>query len=127
MAFPVVSGASISCTMGASPGQLIVTSQLAVMMGGKPVATIQDAAPITNVCPCGMCSSLANPSVASATAAAMGVLTPMPCVPSPAGVWACSPGSLIGGVPVLLSDGKLMCAYGGAISIVMPAQQQVMT
>ena len=74
MSFPVVSGASVMCTMGMSPGQLIATSQTSILMGGKPVATIQDVAPNTNVTPCGMCTSMANPAVAAATAAALGVL-----------------------------------------------------
>ena len=127
MGLPVVSGASVMCTMGMSPGQLMVTSQLTVLMDGKPAATIQDAAPITNVGPCGMCTSLMNPTVASATAAALGVLTPMPCVPAPIGIWVCSPGPLIGGIPALINDGKLMCSYGGAISITMPGQGKIMT
>ena len=127
MGFPVVSGASLMCTMGMSPGQLMVTSQLTVLMDGKPAATIQDAAPITNVGPCGMCTSLMNPTVASATAAALGVLTPMPCVPAPMGIWTCSPGPLFGGIPALVNDGKLMCSYGGAISITMPGQATILT
>ncbi len=125
MALPVVSGASIQCTMGMSPGQLMVTSQLKVLTGGKPLATIQDAAPITNVGPCGMCTSMANPTVASATAAAMGVLTPMPCVPAPMGIWTCGKAPLVGGVPALLNDGMLTCSYGGSIKIVMPGQMKV--
>ena len=127
MPFPVVSGASILCTMGLSPGQLTATSQTSILMDGKPVATIQDIAPNTNVAPCGMCTSMANPAVAAATAAAFGVLTPAPCTPVPGGPWACSPGILAGGVPVLYNDGKLMCSYGGSISIVMPAQQKVLS
>ena len=87
MALPVVSGASIQCTMGMSPGQLMVTSQLKVLTGGKPLATIQDAAPITNVGPCGMCTSIPNPNVAYANAAAMGVLTPIQFVTAPMGIW----------------------------------------
>lgn len=122
MGFSVVSGATTMCTMGLAPGQLVATSQLSVLVGGKPAATIQDVSPIVNVCPCGMCTSLANPTVASATAAALGVLTPMPCVPSPAGTWLCGKGPLLGGIPSLADDGKLMCAYGGTISITFPGQ-----
>lgn len=115
MAQPVVTGGIIMCTNGLSPGQLIGSST--VTFGGAPALTIKDTAPIINVCPCGMCTSLANPTVASATAAALGVLTPMPCIPSPVGVWICGGTPMIGGAPGLSTDGTLMCAYGGTISI----------
>ncbi|MEA5082578.1 MAG: DUF4280 domain-containing protein [Lachnospiraceae bacterium] len=126
MGLPVVTGASILCTMGLAPGQLTVTSQFKVMIGGAMAATIQDVSPLINVGTCGMCTSLANPAVASATAAALGVLTPMPCIPSPAGTWLCFNTPLIGGIPSLANDGKLMCAYGGSISILSPGQMKVL-
>ncbi len=127
MAIPVVSGASLLCTMGLGPGTLVVSSQQKVLYSGIPAATIQDAAPMTNITPCGMCTSLANPTVASATAAALGVLTPMPCVPAPAGIWL-SPGKtpLLSNIPGLANDGKLVCSYGGQISITVPGQAKVM-
>ena len=122
MAFPVVAGAACMCTMGTAPGQINPTNQMTIRVGGKPVASIADAAPMSNVTPCGMCNSMANPAVASATAAAMGVLTPQPCVPAPAGVWVC-PGTIrVGGKPILTTDGKLTCAYGGTISVTNPGQ-----
>lgn len=117
MGLPVVMGATLQCTMGLAPGQLLVTSQQKVLIGGIPAATIQDFAPMSNVTPCGNCTSLANPTVASATAAALGVLTPMPCVPAPAGPWMGPVEALIGGIPGLSNDCKLVCAYGGNISI----------
>ena len=122
MSLPVVTGATIMCTMGMAPGTLTATSQTTVTQGGRPLATITGVAPNTNVGPCGMCTPLGNPTVASATAAALGVLTPMPCVPSPVGTWICPPGPRVGGSPVLNNDGTLMCAYGGTISIRMPGQ-----
>ncbi|MGL4604236.1 MAG: hypothetical protein ACRCU9_08815 [Iodobacter sp.] len=39
-----------------------------------------------NIMPIGTCMSPATPMVAAATAAAMGVLTPMPCIPMAAGL-----------------------------------------
>ncbi|MDR1268431.1 MAG: DUF4280 domain-containing protein, partial [Planctomycetaceae bacterium] len=54
-------------------------------------ATILDNKPIVNLATFGVCSSLANPMVAVATAAALGVLTPMPCIPATVAPWA--PGS----------------------------------
>ena len=122
MATAVVSGASVQCTMGMAPGQLLVTSQATVLAGGMPAATVTDAAPMTNVTPCGLCTSLANPQVAAATAAALGVLTPMPCIPVPVGIWTCAGTPLIGGQPALSTDATLTCAYGGSIRVVSPGQ-----
>ncbi|MCL2068830.1 MAG: DUF4280 domain-containing protein [Oscillospiraceae bacterium] len=73
--------------------------------------------------PFGVCNSLSNPAVAAATAAALGVLTPQPCIPATAAPWA--PGStsvLIGGVPALESNSKLMCNWGGTIQVTSPGQ-----
>ena len=123
MGNPVVTGAVINCTFGMSPGQLIGLSK--VLIGGAPALTIKDTVPIMNVTPCGMCQSMANPTVASATAAALGVLTPMPCVPAPVGMWICAGTPLICGVPGLSTDGTLTCAYGGSIAIRDPGQKTV--
>ena len=78
-----------------------------------------------NIMPFGMCTSMSNPAVASATAAAMGVLTPMPCVPViPApGAPGC-PTVLIANKPALNDSSKLTCAWGGVISINMPGQMK---
>ncbi len=127
MAIPVVLGASIMCTMGQAPGSLLVTSQMKTLYNGQLVATIQDAAPMSNITPCGMCISMLNPAVASATTAALGVLTPLPCTPVPAGIWVGgSTKVLLGGIPSLTNDAKLMCAYGGSISISYQGQTKVM-
>lgn len=127
MAIAVVAGATCFCTMGTSPGQFNPSNQPAVRVGGKPAASIADVTPMVNLMPCGMCTSMMNPAVAAATAAALGVLTPQPCVPAPAGLWIC-PGTVrVGGKPILTSDGKLACAYGGSISIQNPGQVTVRT
>lgn len=125
MAFAVVNGATILCAMGTAPGVLNVISQHKVLVGGLPAATIQDVTPLAGVGPCGLCTSLANPTVQAATTAALGVLTPMPCVPAPAGVWMCGKAPLLCGIPGLSSEGKLMCSYGGSISITLPGQMKV--
>ena len=119
-------GANLMCTMGTAPAPLKVTSQTKVMCEGKPAGTIQDAAPMSNVGPFGMCTSLANPAVASATAAALGVLTPQPCTPTPAGMWIpTKPKVLIVGKPCLTQDCKMMCSFAGSISITLPGQTKV--
>ena len=111
------------CSFGTTPAPIKVTSQAKVLAEGKPCGTIQDVQPLANVGPFGMCTSLANPQVAAATAAALGVLTPQPCIPAPAGTWIpTKPKILIGGKPCLTNDCKLVCAYAGQISITMPGQ-----
>ena len=116
MANPVVNTALCTCAFGAAPMTLMVSSQQTVMMGSMPAATIMD-----HVCTTfGMCSSLANPTVASATAAALGVLTPMPCTPVIPGPWAPGcPTVMVCGKPLLNHTSKLMCAYGGVIQVTM--------
>ncbi len=118
-------GANLLCSFGTAPAPLKVTQNALVLAEGKPCATIMDAMPITNVGPFGMCTSLANPLVASATAAALGVLTPQPCVPQTASFIPISTKVLIGGKPCLTQDCKLICPYAGQISITLPGQVKV--
>ena len=97
------------------------------MAGGPPAANIMDNIPMVNIMPFGMCTSPANPTVAAATAAAMGVLTPMPCVPVIPAPWA--PGAvtvLLANFPSLDNVSKCMCTWGGVISITSPGQVTVM-
>ncbi len=111
------------CSFGTAPAPLKVTSQAKVLAGGKPCGTISDTQAFANVGPFGMCTSLANPQVAAATAAALGVLTPQPCIPQVAGTWIpTKPKVMIGGKPCLASDCKAMCAYAGSLSITFPGQ-----
>ena len=117
MAKLVCSGAGLQCSFGAAPSTLNVLPVALV----TPAATIADNKPGVNVPPFGMCSSAANPSVASATAAALGVLTPMPCTPVTAAPWAPgSPTVQIGGVAALNQSSKLACNWGGVIQITSP-------
>jgi len=96
------------------------------MVGGRPAGVLTDMAPMVNIPPFGMCTSLANPTVASATAAALGVLTPMPCIPVPAGPWLSPvPKVLIGGRQAISDGSKLMCAWGGQISVQFAGQTGV--
>ena len=78
---------------------------------------------MANIMPFGMCNSPSNPVVAAATAAALGVLTPMPCIPATAATWVPgSPTVLIGNMPALTNTSKLMCNWGGVIQVVSPGQ-----
>ena len=123
MGICVCSGATLQCSFGAAPSTLNVLPMRQTMTTNMPAATIMDNAPFVNIAPFGMCSSLANPMVAAATAAALGVLTPMPCVPATTAPWIVgSPTVLIGNLPALNSDGKLMCMWAGVIQINVPGQ-----
>ena len=121
MGFCVCGGAMLTCSFGMTPSALNVLP-VSRVVSSMPLATIMDNKPFVNVMTFGMCSSLANPTVASATAAALGVLTPMPCVPLLTAPWAPgSPTVLIGGSPALNNTSKLICGYGGVIQITNPA------
>jgi len=123
----VVIGAMLQCSFGAAPSSLIVIPKGPPTMAGGPLAaTIMDFAPIANIPPFGMCSSIANPMVAAATTAALGVLTPMPCIPVTVAPWVVgSPTVLINNFTALNNSAKCMCAWGGVISINMPGQLTV--
>jgi hypothetical protein len=125
MAMQVCMGATMMCSFGAAPSTLVVLPENKTLTG-TPAATIMDDKPIVNIPPFGMCSAPANPVVIAATAAALGVLTPMPCVPATAAPWAPgSPTVLIGNIPALDSTSKVMCNWGGVIQITYPGQATV--
>jgi Domain of unknown function (DUF4280) len=122
----VCMGAMLQCSFGMAPSSLIVIPKGTPVLTGTPAATIMDFAPIVNILPFGMCSSLANPMVAAATTAALGVLTPMPCIPVTVAPWA--PGAIkvkINGFPALPSTAICNCAWGGIIKINAPGQFKV--
>ena len=118
----VTSGATTRCTLGVTPGTLVAVPG-GVNAGPAPLATVTDFAPFANITPFGMCLSLFNPAVASATAAAMGVLAPMPCTPVIRGPWQPGSPTMQGqGRPARTDGSTWQCAYGGLISSVCPGQ-----
>lgn len=126
MGFLVTNGAMLQCSFGVAPSSLMVPPMNQVLCG-TPAATIMDNKPMMNILPFGMCNSIANPTVAAATAAALGVLTPMPCIPNIAAPWAPGcPTVLIKNYPALNNNSKLMCLWGGVIQILQPTQMQTM-
>lgn len=126
MALQVALSATLQCSFGAAPSNLVV-ADARVTSDAKLTANIMDFAPITNIPPFGMCSSIANPAVAAATSAASGVLTPQTCVPVIPAPWAPgSPTVLVRGMPALNNTSKCMCTWGGVIQIQMPATTTVM-
>lgn len=125
MGMLVCGGAMLQCAFGTAPSVLNVLPQNKVM-NVMAAANIMDNKPMVNIMPFLMCTSLSNPTVASATAAALGALTPMPCIPVIPAPWAPgSPTVLVGGQPAVNNSSKLMCAYGGAISVNNPGQTTI--
>lgn len=126
MAFHVCTGAVMQCSFGAAPSTFVATPKT-VQTNMMDAGNIMDNKPIANIPPFGVCTSLANPTVASATAAALGVLTPMPCVPVIAAPWAPgAPTVLVANMPALNNTSKLMCNWGGVIQIAFAGQTNEM-
>jgi hypothetical protein len=118
----VCMGAMLKCTFGLAPGTLMVLP-MNLVLTAVPDANIMDNKPMMNILPFGMCQSMANPMVAAATAAALGVLVPMPCIPMTVAPWMPgSPTVLVGNMPALNNSSKLMCMWGGVIGINMAGQ-----
>jgi len=114
----VVDTANLKCSEGSSPSSLKVTSHATVCSESKLVATVQDFKPNANIMPFGMCRSMSNPQVQSATAAANGTLTPQPCVPVIAAPW--SPGAStvnVCGAKALADSSTCQCQWLGKITI----------
>jgi hypothetical protein len=120
-------GANMMCSFGLAPSSLVVLPPNRVVTSMVPDANIMDHKPLVNIMPFGMCTSLANPTVASATAAALGVLTPMPCIPNTPAPWVPGePTILLGNFPALDNMSKLNCIWGGIIQFITPGEFTVM-
>lgn len=122
MAIHSVTTGSMMCSFGVAPSVFNATPKM-VSSSYMQVGNIMDNIPITNIPPFGMCTSIANPAVAAATSAALGVLTPMPCVPATPAPW--TPGAptvLVNYMPALNNSSCLMCIWGGQIRFTYPGQ-----
>jgi hypothetical protein len=125
MSQPVVAGAQLMCSFGASPAALIVLPHARVQIEGRPVANVMDHAPIVNIPAFGLCHSPANPAVAAATAAAMGTPMPAPCVPATPAPWVPGvPTVLAGGLPVVSNLCVCACTWGGSVTVMLPGAVQ---
>ncbi len=126
MAVAVCMGATMMCTFGVAPASLIAAPTGQALTPAVPSANSSCFAPVANVPPFGACTSMSNPTVAAATAAALGVLTPMPCVPVTTSPWIPGVATTIdGSMPAVDSSCKLMCNWGGSISVLNPGQTVV--
>jgi hypothetical protein len=113
----VCMGATMKCSFGMAPSKLIVPPDNRVFTNDVPDANILDHFPIINIPSFSMCQSEANPEVISATAAAMGVPTPAPCIPVTPDPWIeGAPKVLLGYAPTLDDISKLICTWGGVIT-----------
>ena len=127
MPMQVCMGAMMQCSFGMAPSSLVVLPKNTVFTDQVPDANIMDHVPMVNIMPFGMCTSLANPTVAAATAAALGVLTPMPCIPNTPSPWVPgAPNVILGNFPTLDNTSKLMCVWAGVIQFVTPGEMTVM-
>jgi len=109
---------------GDSPGSLtVIHPGQPVQASNQFMANIMDFKPFMNIPTFGQCKSLANPTVAAATAANSGKLQPMPCIPSTVAPWVPGePTVLIKGMPALVNTCKLMCMWAGIIEVTNAGQ-----
>jgi len=121
----VCMGAMLQCSNGMSPCPLVVVNPLGPSINMMTMATVTDFAPFVNIASFGMCRTQSNPTVAAATAAAQGVLTPMPCIPVIPAPWSPGASVKIGGKKALLENSKCKCTWGGSITIKSPGNTKV--
>ena len=108
----------MKCSMGTSQAKLTVLPSRTVFLTGQPQANISDHLSMVNLAPFGRCRSLGFPATASATAAAHGILTPMPCMHNTPFPWMGGKNDyIIKGEPALLKSSTCSCMWGGTISI----------
>ena len=101
MAIHCCTGGMMQCTFGMAPSTFNATPKM-ISTSYMQAGNIMDHVPMMNIPPFGMCQSPANPMVAAATAAAMGVLTPMPCIPATTSPWVPgAPTVLVANMPAL--------------------------
>lgn len=122
MAVQTCMGASMMCSFGLAPSTLLPTPK-PIMTSNMVAANIMDHIPMQNIPPFGMCMCPGNPMFVSATAAAMGTPTPVPCIPMTTAPW--TPGSptvMLANMPALNNTSTLLCNWGGVITFTNPGQ-----
>jgi len=119
MPYYVCNGARLKCSMGDSQSELgVIHPVKPKYLHGECMANIMDHKSMINIKPFGQCKSLANPTVAAATAANFGRLQPMPCIPNTTSPWMTGKTNvLVKGQPALMNNDKLVCMWAGMIEI----------
>jgi Domain of unknown function (DUF4280) len=118
MPFHVCNTATLKCDFAVPPGIstfVVVPVIHRMLTSNQPAANINDHVPFVNIMPFGMCMSPSNPAFVSATAAALGTPTPVPC-------GAISDPVILDGVPALDNVSVLQCMLGGTITIAYPGE-----
>lgn len=118
----VCTGATLQCSFGTTPATFAASGTQA--SATSPCGIVTDVA-AADVPPFGLCMSMANPQVASATSAAGGTLTPQPCQPVLA-PW--TPGSTrvtINEVAALDDSSQCNCTWGGVVTVTSAGQTSV--
>jgi hypothetical protein len=119
----VCTGAALQCSFGTTPATFTASST-DVSVDQATAGAVTDFG-AENVPTFGMCTSMSNPQVASATSAASGTLTPQPCQ-HVLSQW--TPGSAsvtVDGNPALDDSSTCSCDWGGSISVSSAGQTDV--
>lgn len=117
----------IKCSFGMVPTPLTVLPDRTVTAEGMLMGAITDMIPMANIMTFGMCTSIVNPEVLAATTAALGVLTPMPCIPVTVSPWISEALTVtVAEGPVLDQTSTLMCTWAGVITVIEPGNFTVM-
>lgn len=120
----IVVGSSINCSFGDKDTKLTAPFSHGYYFKDKAVLNIADFIPIKNIFPFGQCSSLSNPTVATATAANNGKLQKMPCIPVITTPWIGGKVDvLVENQPALLNTCKNVCTWCGQITITKDGQE----
>jgi Domain of unknown function (DUF4280) len=127
MPFHVCNGATLMCSLAVPPGvsTFVVQPIHRMLTSDEPAANINDHVPMVNIMPFGMCMSPSNPAFTSATSAAGGTPTPVPCTPATPAPWvtgAISNPVILDGAPALDDISTLQCTLGGTITISYPGE-----
>lgn len=121
----VIQGTLLKCSFGNLCTPIMVQADKKVN-ATFPVAVKSNHIPFLNILPFGMCSNPANPMVAAATAAALGVPTTAPCVPCTGEDWSGGSSKVkIGGKEAIHAGSCLKCLYGGNIRAVVPLKPNI--
>lgn len=118
----VCTGASLQCSFGTTPATFSASSADVSATAAAGVVNDTSAA---NVPAFGMCTSMSNPQVASATAANQNVLTPQPCQPVLAPWMPGSSGVTVDGAAALDDASTCSCSWGGTVSVGSAGQAAV--